>query len=355
MKNYSNLSRILHRQFLERNEITNFFLEKLIKKSKDINLNQFQYIFISGLARSGTTALLKSIDESKEFASLRYKYMPFILSPKIAKFLSFFQKEIESQERFHLDGIKINANSAECLDEPFWKHTVYDNLDFEDYLCPHDVNLQIIRSYIYFLKKYSYIENKKRVLIKNNNNHLRIFKISKYLPKSKFLILFRSPLAHAKSLLRQHQIFVKSQGKDNFLLEYMNLLGHWEFGLNKKPFIYSRNQYKELMALDEFNLEYWLKQWIFTYEWIFKKLSFNKSKNIMLICYEELCANVNYQKEIYKFIGLTDKEYSFNFKIGKSNKINNQINNLKDLNYANNLYKELKNNSLKTFLESGIS
>ena len=78
MKNYNNLSKILHKQFLGKNLITELFIDKLRNQSKYIDLKKFQYIFISGLARSGTTALLEALDGSKEFSSIRYKYMPFI-------------------------------------------------------------------------------------------------------------------------------------------------------------------------------------------------------------------------------------------------------------------------------------
>ena len=45
----------------------------------------------------------------------------------------------------------------------------------------------------------------------------------------------------------------------------MNYLGHWEFGGNNKPFIYAEDQYLELTSLDAKTIDYWIKQWIFTY------------------------------------------------------------------------------------------
>ena len=45
--------------------------------------NLSENVFISGLARSGTTILLNAIYKSNEFSSLSYADMPFILAPNI--------------------------------------------------------------------------------------------------------------------------------------------------------------------------------------------------------------------------------------------------------------------------------
>ena len=38
--------------------------------------------------------------------------------------------------------------------------------------------------------------------------------------------------------------------------EYMNILGHWEFGKGKKPFIYNENQIKELFRYEDQDINY---------------------------------------------------------------------------------------------------
>ena len=47
--------------------------------------------------------------------------MPFILNPRLSNLYSNFikNKNLESIERLHKDGIKISIDSPECLDEPF--------------------------------------------------------------------------------------------------------------------------------------------------------------------------------------------------------------------------------------------
>ena len=122
MTSYHNLERILHRQFLGDSVLSHFLFNRLIKKSLyNKNHNLENHIFITGLARSGSTALLNKIYSSGEIASITYKDMPFVLSPYLSKYYSNFSKNNDNlMERFHKDGIQINNNSPECLDEPFW-------------------------------------------------------------------------------------------------------------------------------------------------------------------------------------------------------------------------------------------
>ena len=127
MINYDYLTKILHRQFLVNGEILDLSIKQIESKSSNIKFNRSNNIFITGLARAGTTSLLRCIDNSGDFSSFRYNYMPFVLIPKVAGFYSkFFKKRINySYERIHGDGIKINFLSPECLDEPYWINTIY--------------------------------------------------------------------------------------------------------------------------------------------------------------------------------------------------------------------------------------
>ena len=210
MSKYSKFSKILHNQFLNNGEITDYFIKRLNIKSNQFDLTNIENIFITGLARSGTTALLQALDSSGEVASLRYKYMPFILSPKIASIYSkFVNTKIKISERMHGDGLMVGPGSPECLDEPFWINNLYKFKTFDRYLEPHSFNRDIAKIYGYFLNSYLKIEGKNRLIIKNNNNHLRLLSLSKFFPKSKILVLFRSPCVHAKSLLNLHKRLIK--------------------------------------------------------------------------------------------------------------------------------------------------
>ena len=343
---YSIAQQMLHKQFLEKGPITELFINKILKNSKNINLEKHDHIFISGLARSGTTAFLQAIDTTNQFGSLRYKYMPFILNPKLAGFYArnFVKNNDPELLRSHADRLTISSRAPECLDEPFWIGSLYGKLNFKEYLYPHDIDASLVKSYVYLLKSYSSLESKKRMVIKNNNQHLRIISLANNMPNSKFLVLFRSPIAHSNSLLEMHKRFTMLQKKDKFILDYMNLVGHWEFGLGKKKFIYDKNvQLRILEKIDEFSIEYWLQQWIYTYKWILKTIKLSKLKNIRLVSYEDLCLDSSYREEIFKFLSISNKQNKFKFKISNRKNFDFQNNAIREKTLlATNIYEKLK-------------
>lgn len=348
MNSYSLFSQILHNQFLSKNDFTNFLIKRILHKSKEINLESLEYIFITGLARAGTTSLLESISESKGFGSLRYKYMPFTLSPTLAKIYNrhFYKPNFSSSERMHEDGLRISLESAECLDEPYWIQSLFKDNN-KEFMEPHTVSKDLAKGYGYILDYFLKIENKERLVIKNNNNHLRLISLSKFFLKSKFLVVFRSPLSQARSLMNVHEKISKKQTQEKFILEYMNLIGHWEFGKGKKPFIYKKEQINILKDINESNLNYWLEQWIYTYEWLLKVISSHKTKNIFLICYEDLCGSEKYESKIFKNLNINLEKKRFKFQLGKSNLLNsNELENSR-IKYASEIYNSLREKSFQ--------
>ena len=302
MSNYSYLDQILNKQFLGNNELSNFLFNRILNKSLNSNYQSNKnYVFITGLARSGSTAILNQLYESNQFCSLLYSHMPFILSPKLANLASYLiNNEKTKVERLHKDGLFINNSSPECLDEIFWIKSTKNYYDY-DLLEPEEIDIKYLRGYEYLLKSYSELQHGKRLIIKNNNNHIRINFLSEYFYDCKFLIIFRNPLYHAYSLMRSHERFCKLQEQDPYILEYMNLIGHREFGKGKKKFIYNNSCNENKYSSNSIN--YWLNQWIDCYRWILEK-SFYKKDNIYLVCYEKVCSNKNYLNKIYSILNL---------------------------------------------------
>ncbi len=287
--NYSSLDQHLHKQFLGNSEISNFLYERIkkYKKPKD----NVQKIFICGLARAGTTALLNQLYLSNQFASLKYSHMPFILNPRLANIYSKFinKKKLESIERLHKDGIKISIESPECLDEPFW---IKENpLYFSQPLSvKRKYKNKTLIDYDNFLSRHAIFQKKKKILIKNNNNLLRLPQLCKYFKDDLFIVLFRDPISHALSLDKTHQRICEAQKNDPFILEYMNLIGHREFGLNQKPFFYEiKDDQKESIINTKEKLDFWLKSWINLYSWLLEYVTSKKPNNLFLTSYEELC------------------------------------------------------------------
>ena len=92
--NYLLIDKLLHRLVLNNNFIKSFLydLEKklFINKNEEINHN---HVFITGLARSGTTILLNLLHSSDTFGSLTYRDMPLTLSPNLWKFITRKKKK----------------------------------------------------------------------------------------------------------------------------------------------------------------------------------------------------------------------------------------------------------------------
>ena len=340
---YSFFETILHKQFLGNTGISKYLYQRLCKSSL-IDLKSFsnkKHIFITGLARAGTTALLNKIYSSGEFGSFLYRYMPFILSPNLAKIYSKYlnTKNIQSFERLHNDKILISSDSPECLDEPYWIKAL-DNLYAKSSFRPIDVSLKTLCTYDYLLEKFSAIQHKERMVIKNNNHHWRIKSLSKYFISSSFLVLFRSPINHAYSLMNQHHNFQKIQLEDSFVLDYMNLMGHYEFGLNMKDYKYSQNLFNKIRSSNKNQINYWLCQWINTYNWILTEKVFNLP-NVYLISYEDISNNKYAYEELCINLKIKNKISGLPF---SSSNIDIDETNIRSelINKAQDIYKELK-------------
>ena len=102
MNNYSFIQQQLHHICLGNNFLKKSFfeIEKLIFYQKIQNIENQKHVFISGLPRSGTTVILQFIYNSKEYASLTYNDMPFIMAPSL--FSKFYKRKlVPKKERMH--------------------------------------------------------------------------------------------------------------------------------------------------------------------------------------------------------------------------------------------------------------
>ena len=291
MINYSLTQKLLHKICLSNNFIkkTSFEFDNFFIKKQHINILNNKHVFITGLARSGTTALLNFIYSQNIFASLTYNDMPFILSPKFSNFLNTndFNKNFL---RLHNDGIVYKYSSPEALDEIFWR--TFNEEEINNYL----------PKYIYqILKKYK----QNRYLSKNNYNFKRIKQIKSIFPNSYFVITYRDPLQQTYSLFNQHKNFIQIQNKDKFILDYMNWLGHNEFGKGYK------NWYEPIIYSDTMKINHWLEQWYLVYKNCYKTLC--DYPNIHFISYEHLCRSENYWHEIIKLLSI-DHPFRFHFR-----------------------------------------
>ena len=313
---YSILSKILHHIVLGNNFIPELFhdIETIVYKNK-LNLDNLKpHVFICGLPRSGTTILMKSLYDTDRFASLTYRDMPFIIAPNLWSKISNKIKSQPLKERMHGDNIHINIDSPEALEEIFWKVKLQKKYIYNDKLVTHEVDEFTINEFKNIVSLILYKYKKELYLSKNNNNLLRLESIIKTFPNCLILIPFRDPFQQAKSLLTQHQNFLKIQKKDKFIKKYMSYLVHYEFGAIHRPYELLKNKN---VHFDSNSLEYWLNQWLNAYTYLSQE-KFKNRKNVIYINYEHLCNN---PKEIFKNISKKINLNNFSFNINSEFKL----------------------------------
>ena len=292
MSSYTATEKTLHKLYLSNYFISksSLELEEILYGPKAKKLEIEEYVFISGLARSGTTALMNKIFHTGEYASLQYSNMPILFSPNMWN----KKLKIASHERAHKDGIIIDGNSPEEFDEYFWKVFLNDTY-IKEQLLPHDVPQKVLDRYLAYVALICLSKGKQKYISKNNNNILRLSSLKK-IEGSKVIILFRDPISHASSLMKLHKSFSLSQQEDPFALDYFNYLGHHEFGLGHKPFSFGVDGANKTEQYPVDSIEYWLRIWINYYEYLLKNIELVD----ILVCFQDLIQTPN---EVFKYVG----------------------------------------------------
>jgi hypothetical protein len=291
-------------------------------------LNKFQNIFykrqnlvsdgiiITGLARAGTTALLQFLAKKPEFKSFTYREMPLLMA---AKFWSSINKvKSKKQERIHEDGIKVDLDSPDTFDEYFWRVILKEKYYCDkNQLSTHYLNEDDIHSYETFVSQI--LSGDETYLTKNNNFILRLHSFLEHKSNFKVLVIFREPIAHAYSLYNQHKNMLEKQFKDPFILDYMDWLGHHEFGLNIKDFNFDDRNFQ---FKDPDTLNYWLERWINYYEYA---LSFNDDRIYFVSNRQITNKSENLFLKLINYESQQVKDNKTKNKVFKNSKLNNKL------------------------------
>lgn len=281
---YSELSRLLHRIALNNYNIAYRLFQKEKRKISRKKLERRQdFVIISGLARAGTTSLMNDLSKISDFRTLNYANMPFLLCPNFWSKI-YRPKSNKLKERSHKDGIMIGLNSNEAFEEFFFKVKAKDAYIKDSHLSEYLISKDDYEDYLDY-QSIIMLDNRKVYLAKNNNYMLRYGSVREFNDDFIMIILYREPLRHAASLMEKHYEYLKLQKDDPFVLEYMNWLGHHEFGGNQKSLRFENTE--EYNPDDKSTLDHWLKIWINYYSRI---LSISHP-NTLLINYDSYCKN----------------------------------------------------------------
>lgn len=295
---YNYWSKLLHTILLDNYNIGKFLFKKEAKKIEKQDTSSPSFVIVTGLARAGTTAFTNLIFEKTLFHSISYANMPFLMAPRLWRKI-YNPKEGKLKERAHKDGVMVSFSSVEALEEYFFKTFLNDSYVGENSLTAHTIDKEVYEKYILYQEMFKK-EPKTIYLAKNNNFMLRYESMREHNKDFKVILLFREPLAHARSLMRQHENFISSQKEDPFTLDYMNWLGHHEFGLNHKLFSFGEND--SVPKHDIKSIDYWLEIWINYYSHILK---YKDDNNICFVHHEDLAKAPGALKEkISSFTGI---------------------------------------------------
>lgn len=221
-------------------------------------------IFVTSLARGGTTAVLNAFGDLPFIATHTYRDMPFITAPYLWGRLSrILVRNVVRSERAHGDGLEIDLDSPEAFEEVYWKLYWSEKYHERSIAIWHanDVKTEATARLQASFRKIAYVRGRPAAhyLSKNNANIARLRLIRHAFPDAHIVVPVRRPAPHAASLLRQHRRFLALQSNDDFIRRYMRDIGHFEFGLLHTPF-----------AFDDFDRtvyspdspDYWLGYWI---------------------------------------------------------------------------------------------
>jgi hypothetical protein len=299
MADYGRLDRLLHRLALGSEGIAevSFAIDQAMTRKRP-KVADGRHVFVSGLARAGTTILMRRIHDSGAFRSLTYADMPFVLAPNFWRMLRGGRtRNLGAAERAHGDGLMVEADSPESLDEVFWR--VFDGSSYigQAELFPHRPDDDVLARYRDYVGAILSSGGADRYLSKNNNNILRLQSLQGIFPNASFLIPFRSPFEQAASLLAQHSRFIEVHASDPFAKNYMGWLVHHEFGADHRAFATHG-----VSDHSPDSLSYWIEQWLGVYRWVLE----NAPTNAIFVGYEDLCDSPLVWTRLADRLGIAD-------------------------------------------------
>jgi hypothetical protein len=196
-------------------------------------------IYVTGLARSGSTILLELLAAHQDVATHQYRDFPLIPIPL---WWNWFldrasREEAQPVERAHKDGIAVTPESPEAMEEVLWMAffpTCHDPT-VSNVLSGQDSAPEFAAFYRDHIRKLLLLRQGKRYLAKGNYNASRLGFLRKLFPDACFVVPVRDPVGHIASLMKQHRLFCEEETRDPKILDHMRRSGHFEFGLDRRP------------------------------------------------------------------------------------------------------------------------
>ena len=255
-------------------------------------------IYVSGVARAGSTILLETLARHPDLVSHRYRDYPPVFTPYWwNRFLERVpQREAPPAERTHRDGIAITPESPEAFEEVIWM-AFFPGLhdpSASDVLAAGTANPAFEAFYRDHIRKLLRVRGGGRYLSKGNYNVTRLEYLLGLFPDARFVIPVRDPVWHIASLMKQHALFCEGETRHPTALRHMRRVGHFEFGLDRRPI--NAGDAAALASTvsawergDE--LEGWARHWDHVYRFVAGRLDGNADLRAasLVVRFEDMC------------------------------------------------------------------
>lgn len=256
-------------------------------------------VYITGLARAGTTITLEMLSQHPDVATHRYFHIP---NPYIPYWWDRFVAKMPlgsnaPVERIHKDGVMVTKDSPEALEEPLWK-AFFRRLHDENrsHVMGAEVsNKRFEKYYRDHIWKLLISQQRTRYVAKSNYSVTRMEYLLKLFPDVRFLLVIRNPVNHIASYLKQNRLFEGIEQESRRTLRATQLLGHHEFG-NRRSYVNVGNT-KKLQGIRKMwaegkKVEGCARYWASIYDFVADSLERNKElkKRTFILRYEDLCA-----------------------------------------------------------------
>jgi hypothetical protein len=235
-------------------------------------------IYISGLARSGSTLLLEILAAHRDVGTHQYRDFPFMMTPYLwntAVSLNPLHGG-SRKERPHGDGMMVTPQSPEAMEEMLWMaffETLHTDASAQ-VMDAGDTHPEFDRFYREHIQKLMMIRRATRYASKNNYNITRMDYVKRLFPDARFIIPVREPASHIASLMRQHERFSNLAADDARVSEHMHYAGHFEFGPGRKA-IHTGDDARHRAIMDAWacgdDVRGWALYWDMSYRFLYEQ------------------------------------------------------------------------------------
>ncbi len=271
-------------------------LETSVLEDKLASIEIERPVFVTGLARSGTTILLEILASHPDVTTHQYRDFPALFTPywwgQANK-----NKKSEASERTHGDGLVVTTQSPEAMDEMLWSTFFKDAHDpnVSQVMTASDQNPTFENLIKAHIQKLLLLRGGQRYAAKGNYHVTRLGYLKRLFPDASFIVPVRNPVNHIASLVKQHRLFCQGEKEYPRALKHMQRVGHYEFGLDVRLINTGNTQMiQSIYQLwkDGEDVRGWARYWASLYGWFYQFLNENPhvEESTSMIQYEQLCA-----------------------------------------------------------------